>query len=182
MRTVVISLIAEDRPGLVADLARTVTEQGGNWLESQMGRLGGSFAGAVLVEIAPERVEPLTAAVRALPDVGVVDVSATQAGREQGQSVDLQVVGQDQPGIVRDVTTALAERGMSIRELHTRTSDAPMSGERLFEAVAVVGLGAGVDLADLRSALDEVSAELSLDVRVDDGDDNPAWGEVPDPS
>ncbi|WP_114204019.1 glycine cleavage system protein R [Janibacter anophelis] len=181
MRTVVISLIAEDRPGLVAELARTVTEQGGGWLESQMGRLGGSFAGAVLIEIAPDRVEELTAAVRALPDVGVVDVSPTGPAADAGvETVRLQVVGQDQPGIVRDVSAALAERGLGIHELHTATSDAPMSGERLFEATAVVGVREGVDLDDLRAALDEVSAELSLDVRLDDGDDNPAWGAVPE--
>lgn len=180
MRTVVISLIAADRPGLVADLARTVAEQGGNWLESQMGLLEHRSPKAALVEIDHERVESLTAAVRSLPDVGVVDVSVTSAGDDPGQSVDLQVVGQDQPGIVRDVTTALAARGLSIRELHTWTSDAPMSGERLFEAVAVVGVGPDVDLAALRSTLDEVSAQLSLDVRIDDGLEPSAWGAVPE--
>lgn len=180
MPTIVISLIAEDRPGLVAELARTVAEQGGNWLESQMGRLGGKFAGAVLVELPQDRVEELTAAVRALPDVGVVDVSGTESVAGDGLDVArLHAVGQDQPGIVRDVTRALADRGLGIRELHTGTSDAPMSGERLFEASAVVALAEGVDLADLRTALEEVSTQLSLDIRLDDGDQDAAWGEVP---
>lgn len=184
MRTVVVSLIAADRPGLVAELAETVAEQGGNWLESQMGRLGGTFAGAVLVELEEGRVEDLSAAVRDLRDVDVVEVTAaTTAAPGDGDLTPtrLVAVGQDQPGIVREITVALADRGLGIQEFHTSTGDAPMSGERLFEAVAVVGVAPDVDLTNLRTALDEVSAQLSLDIRLDDGDDNPAWGEVPEP-
>lgn len=183
MRKLVVSVIADERPGLVAELASTVAEHGGSWLESQMGRLAGKFAGAVLVEVDDDRVDAVTAALRDLSEIGVVDVSETgddlaEAGAEP---VGLHVVGQDQPGIVREVTQALADRGLSIQELHTSTSDAPMSGDRLFEALAVVGLPEGTDLSDLRAALDEVSAGLSLDIQLDDGE-APAWGEVPDPS
>lgn len=183
MRTVVVSLIAADRPGLVAELAATVAEQGGNWLESRLGRLGGTFAGAVLVELEEERVEGLSAAVRDLRDVDVVEVTAatTAATADPGDApVRVVAIGQDQPGIVREVTRALASRGLGIRDFRSATSDAPMSGERLFEALAVIGVAPDVDLTDLRTALDEVSAELSLDIRLDDGDENPVWGEVPE--
>ena len=183
MRTLVVSVIADERAGLVAELASTVAEHGGNWLESQMGRLAGKFAGAVLIEVETDRVEELTTALRGLSEIGVVDVS--EGGDGAGPSAEplgLHVVGQDQPGIVREVTRALADRGLSIQEFHTSTSDAPMSGDRLFEAIAVVGLTGGSDLADLRSSLDEISSELSLDIQLDDGAEGPAWGEVPDPA
>ena len=182
MRTVVVSLIAEDRPGLVAELAATVAEQGGNWLESQMGRLGGTFAGAVLVELPEDRVEGLSAAVRDLRDVDVVEVTAAGAAgtAPEGDPVQIVAIGQDQPGIVREVTGALADRGLGIHEFHSATSDAPMSGERLFEASALVGVAPGADLADLRSALEEISSELSLEISIDDGEDNPAWGALPE--
>lgn len=183
MRTLVVSVIADERPGLVAELASTVAEHGGNWLESQMGRLAGKFAGAVLIEVEADRVEELTTALQGLSEICVVDVS--EAGDGSGptaEPVGLHVVGQDQPGIVREVTRALADRGLSIQEFHTSTSDAPMTGDRLFEAIAVVGLTDGSDLTDLRSSLDEVSSELSLDIQLDDGDEGPAWGEVPDPT
>lgn len=183
MRTLVVSVIAEERPGLVAELASTVAEHGGNWLESQMGQLAGKFAGAVLIEVEGDRVEELTAALRSLSEISVVDVSETSgaAGGPAAEPVGLHVVGQDQPGIVREVTRALADRGLSIQDFHTSTSAAPMSGDRLFEAQAVVGLPAGSDLTDLHTALDDVSAELSLDIQLDDGE-SPAWGEVPDRS
>lgn len=183
MRTLVVSVIADERPGLVAELARAVAEHGGNWLESQMGRLAGTFAGAVLIEVAAERVEELTAALQGMSEIGVVDVSeAGESVVEVSEPVGLHVIGQDQPGIVREVTRALATRDLSISELHTSTSDAPMTGDRLFEAVAVVALTDGSDLSDLRTALDEVSSELSLDIQLDDGQEGPAWGEVPDPA
>ena len=181
MRTLVVSIIADERPGLVAELAAAIAEHGGNWLESQMGQLAGKFAGAVLIEVDPDRVEALTAALRGLNDVGVVDVSETaRSDQGSGEPVGLHVIGTDQPGIVREVTKALADRGLSIMEFHSSTSDAPMTGDRLFEAIAVVGLIEGSDLSDLRDSLDEVAAELSLDIQLDDGESGPAWGEVPD--
>ena len=116
-----------------------------------MGRLGGTFAGAVLVELDEERVEGLSAAVRDLRDVDVVEVTAATTTPVAGADLAptrLVAIGQDQPGIVREVTVALADRGLGIREFHTSTSNAPMSGERLFEAVAVVGVAPDVDLID----------------------------------
>ena len=133
------------------------------------------------IEVDADRVEELTAALRGLSEIGVVDVSDAGAGvGDPTDPVGLHVVGHDQPGIVREVTRALADRGLSIQEFHPSTSDAPMSGDRLFEAVAVIGLPESIDLSDLRTALGEVSAELSLDIQLDDGDESPAWGEVPD--
>lgn len=176
-----VSLIADERAGLVAELAATVAEHGGNWLESQMGQLAGKFAGAVLIEVDAAQVEALSTALRGLSSVGIVDVSETSEAPSPvaTEPVGLHVVGHDQPGIVREVTQALAERGLSIQEFHTSTSDAPMSGDRLFEALAVVALPDGTDRAGLHSALEEISRELSVDIQLDDGEGS-AWGQVPE--
>ena len=39
--SLVMTVMGEDRPGLVEALARTVSERGGNWLESRMSHLAG---------------------------------------------------------------------------------------------------------------------------------------------
>ena|SRR5690606_15101147 len=184
MGVFVVSVVADERPGVVAELAGAVAQHGGNWLGSQMGRLGGKFAGAVLIEAQPERLDDLTAALQGLSDVAVVDVSTTVETAEGSSAgtVRLEVVGHDQPGIVRDVTGALAGHGMSIQELHTSVSDAPMTGDRLFQAVAVVSVSSGPDLAGIRSVLEQLSDELKVEIQVDDGRDGAAWGETPDPA
>jgi glycine cleavage system regulatory protein len=60
----ILSAIGSDRPGLTQALAEAVLGAGGNWLESHLSHLGGQYVGAVLVEIAPERIAELEQAVR----------------------------------------------------------------------------------------------------------------------
>ncbi len=52
---VILTVIGADRPGLTEALAVAVQEAGGNWLESRLTRLGGSYVGSVLVELARGR-------------------------------------------------------------------------------------------------------------------------------
>jgi len=51
----VMTIISPDRTGIVESIARVVAENGGNWLESRMCRLGGEFAGILRIEIAAEK-------------------------------------------------------------------------------------------------------------------------------
>jgi glycine cleavage system regulatory protein len=53
--SLVLTLIAADRTGLVESVARVVAECGGNWLESRMCKLGGEFAGILRIEIPSEK-------------------------------------------------------------------------------------------------------------------------------
>ena len=49
MATLVLTVIGDDRAGLVNALADVVTAHGGNWERSQLAELAGKFAGIVLV-------------------------------------------------------------------------------------------------------------------------------------
>ena len=56
--------------------------------------------------------------------------------------------GEDRPGIVHDVSQALAARKVSIEELSTATREAPMTGGMLFEAAATLLAPADLALAE----------------------------------
>lgn len=57
--TVVINTVGWDRPGIVADVTRIVTEKGGNVGESHSQMLGGHFSLMMLVEIPPSEMDGL---------------------------------------------------------------------------------------------------------------------------
>ena len=40
----VLTIIGEDRPGIVESLAEIISDHSGNWLESSMSQLAGKFA------------------------------------------------------------------------------------------------------------------------------------------
>jgi glycine cleavage system regulatory protein len=166
-----LTVIAGDRPGLVERLAATVAEHGANWEASHMARLAGQFAGILLVTIDAGAADGLVASLRGLDAHGLsVSVHPTQASSAPvGGRVMLDIVGADRPGIVRDVARVIAERGINVEELESDVSSAPMSGELLFRARALLRMPAGASPGDLRSRLEALANELMVEIEVGDG-------------
>lgn len=165
MTNVALTVIGDDRSGLVSTLAGVVAEHGGNWCESQMARLAGKFAGIVLVDLPAERLAAFEAAVQALSDDGLtVTPFTTAAVPAVGDVVCLQLVGHDRPGIVSQISQALASLGITIDDLQTSTIEAPMAGGVLFQADAVVRLPEGVAPEAVRAVLEPLAGELMVDL------------------
>ena len=170
MATLVLTVVGDDRPGLVDALAGAIAAHGGNWEQSRMAHLAQKFAGVLLVRVPDARADALTEALEALETDArlhlVVERGAEQpaAGRRR---LTLELVGQDHPGIVHDIAHALAERGISIDELETETRSAAQSGGTLFHATAVLQVPAELSLQDLEAALESLANELMVDVELD---------------
>ena len=73
------------------------------------------------------------------------------------------MLGPDRPGIVREITHALAVQGVNVEELATECTSAPMSGEPLFRARAKLLLPAGVTIAALRESLAKPAGQMGLE-------------------
>jgi glycine cleavage system regulatory protein len=168
--SLVLTVIGPDRPGLVEALAKTVADHGASWLESRMAHLAGQFAGLLRVAVPAPRADELSQALRALEARGlrVIVEAAREAVIDTGPRLRLELVGLDRPGIVRDISRAIAERGVNVEELESHTSSAPMSGETLFHATAWLRPPREGSADELRSALeklaDELMVELSLEI------------------
>src|ERR1051325_4315345 len=119
IESLVMTIIGADRPGLVELVAACVADHGGNWLESRMSHLGGRFAGIARVEVPRERLAELKRALHGLEADGlrVVVESGTGETALTGMAATLELVGSDQPGILRAVTAVLATHGVNVEEL-----------------------------------------------------------------
>jgi glycine cleavage system regulatory protein len=169
MASLVLTVIGDDRSGLVSALSGVIADHGGSWERSQMARLAGKFAGIVLVAVPDDRAEALIASLGPLGTEGLLDVTVERAADEAPVSTDLtrlslELVGADRPGIVHDISQALAARQVSIEELHTATREAPMVGGMLFEARATLLAPPTVPMADLQAVLEELANELMVDI------------------
>lgn len=168
--SLVLTVIGPDRPGLVEALSRTVAEHGANWLESRMAHLSGQFAGIVRVSVAAERADSLASALGALAGLRVQVETASAAPGRNAPVLVLELLGQDRPGIVREVSHALASRGVNVEELETACSSAPMSGETLFRARARLRLPPELAEEELRESLEKLADELMVDVAIEESD------------
>lgn len=162
----VISIIARDRPGLVELLASLVGQQGGNWLESRMSRLGGQFAGILRVSVPEGRREQFISSLQALNTAGIraqIQNDEPAALTESAKLAEFKLVGQDRPGIVRQISEVFARYGVNVEELTTEIGSAPMSGENLFQAEALVRIPASCPLPEMKAALEKIASDLMVD-------------------
>jgi glycine cleavage system regulatory protein len=175
---VILSAVGSDRPGLTQALAEAVLGAGGNWLESHLSHLGGKYVGSVLVEVEQDCLQALTDAIGQIDASGlhVSMVAAGEATDSGGYPLSIEVVGQDRPGIVREVTAVLARLGANIEDFESSTQKGPWSGEPLFRAEARVRVPADVSFEQVQGALEAISAEIMVDLTVTQGADASAKG------
>ncbi len=164
-RKVILTVVGSDRPGLTRAIAEAVYAAGGNWLESHLSRLGGKYVGSVLVELPEERLDELEVAVRGIDAMGIkIDIiAASDVEERSGLSLAIEIVGQDRPGIVREVTSALAKLDVNIDDFLTRIEGSAWSGAPLFRANVQMALPAGLSTDEVREALEAISSEIMVD-------------------
>jgi glycine cleavage system regulatory protein len=167
MPDLVLTLIGPDRPGIVEAIAEPIARHGGNWLESRMAHLAGKFAGILRIEVPAGREAALTEALRALETVGLkltIETGPAETAGAGARTYLLELMGLDRPGIVREISRLLAERGVNIEELTTDRSAAPMSGELLFRSRARVTVPPQTDPDRLRERLEQLAGDLMVQI------------------
>lgn len=175
MRTsLVLTVIGDDRPGLVSALSDTIAACDGNWTETRMASLGGKFAGILLVTVPQAKADALISALRGLEAQSLHLVVQRSHGEAPavGRRLVLELIGQDRPGIVRDISHLLAEHGINIEELETACVSGSFSGEALFKAQARLRVPRQVATAELRTLLEALANELMVDVSLDEAASN----------
>lgn len=169
--SLVLTIIGEDKPGLVELVSQTVAAHGGNWLESRMSRMAGRFAGILRASVPAAHADDLIDALCALESRGirvVVERSDHEEPVTAFRRFSLDLVGSDRPGIIRELSRALASRQVNVEELHTECSSAPMSGETLFCARAELRAPEGAAIEELREAIEAIANDLMVDISLSD--------------
>jgi glycine cleavage system regulatory protein len=171
LTSLVVTVIGADRPGLVSLLSERGRAHGANWAESRMASLAGRFAGMVRFEVDELEAERLIAALAELESLGLrvaVERGSALAQPAGARILTLELVGNDRPGIVSDISRVLADCGVSIDELETEVVSGAMSGGNLFQARASLQVPATVTTAELRGLLEALANELMVDIALTD--------------
>lgn len=169
----VLTVIGDDRPGLVGELSAVISAHHGSWLESSMAQLAGKFAGIVEVSVDDGQAAALKEALGQLKGLNVIVEAAASkksapAGVANTRRLKLALVGHDRIGIVREVSQVLAHHAVNVENLDTHTSSAPMSAAVLFHAVAELTAAADLDVAALTGELERISNDLMVDITLDE--------------
>lgn len=171
LTTLVMTVISADAPGLVRTLASTVASNRGNWLESRMCRLGGQFTGLIRVEIEAADAPALTDALQALAAVGLrislhLEDAPPSPLPSSGAAASLDLIGQDQPGILRQITAIIASHHINIEELTTERRPAPLEGGTLFHARASLLVPPTTSLPLVTRDLEKIATDLMVEIKL----------------
>jgi glycine cleavage system regulatory protein len=176
MIELVLTIIGRDRAGVVASLADVVRFHDGNWKRSELAEIAGTFAGVVVVEVGDDRVDELLTNLLVLREQGL-HVTAQQieepVATPDADDVRLRLTGDDRPGVVHEISTAISDAGINISRLGTVTDLPGEGGVKRFEITIQLTVPVGTDLDAVLDSIIDAAAGLGVALDVEDltGDD-----------
>lgn len=166
---IVITVMGEDRPDLIAELTRMIKDAKCAILESRMTELGREFAAHLLVEGNWNHIVRLESLLDATAQKGNIKVGTMRCQDEEERKDDdlipytVDVFAGDQPGNIHDLATFFTDRDIKILDLSTSRYPAPYSGAPVFLAHMIVKIPSGMKIVSLRDEFLEFCDQLNLD-------------------
>lgn len=161
------SFISDDQVGLVETFAEIVKSCGGNWLTSHLNTINHQFTGVIEVAIDENRLDSLINKLSAEQNDSLrlvcKPLKPIAMSSETPPQVTLDVLGLDRPGIIQEITQALARHHINIESLYSTTKPAPMAASPVFEANIEVTMHVSNREA-IENELAAVANELDIDI------------------
>jgi glycine cleavage system regulatory protein len=167
----VVTVTCPDRPGIVERITQIVVRHAANWEDSRMARLGGDFAGIVMISVAHADAEALKQSLMELSNEETTVAVKTTRSDDPGVCARhalyrLHLAGADHEGIVHKVSAFLAAQRINVESMETRVTRAPMSAAPLFHMDAIIKVPPELSLAELDSSLQHIAESLGVDIDV----------------
>lgn len=159
---------------MVAGVTEALFELGGNIEDASMTRLGGEFAmmfvtglpsGVTLTKL-QKRLSGLEKKVGLQLTAKPINSALAHGQKRAEPRYLISVYGTDRPGIVYQVTQALAKRKVSVTDLHTKA--AGTGAKALYVMLLEVQVPTGLDLEGLRDDLDRLRQSLNVEISLQD--------------
>jgi glycine cleavage system regulatory protein/methionyl-tRNA formyltransferase len=166
--SLVVTLIGRDRPGIVRQISDCVQGLAVNWADSRMTHYADQFAGVVHLQVSSEQADQVVTALAKLEAEGLKvqwvrsDGPAQSAGNRK---LRLEMTGADRPGIVRELSIGLTERGVSIEDLQTEILQ--NDGSPQFKVLATLWVPAQLTDDTLRGMLESLAHQMMMDIGLD---------------
>ena len=166
--SIILTVIADDHPGIIETVSKALKKHDGNWTQSSMSSLAGQFAGILLASVPSDKTDACLAELKSLEAEGLRIILRTSSDEPRTENVEefsMELVGNDRPGIVHDITRVLAAHEVSVIDLETSVEAASMGGGELFKAKAQLMAPEGGDIFALESELEDIANDLMVDIR-----------------
>ena len=159
-RKVVVTGAGKDRIGIVKDITGVIFDEEGNIADSRMTKLEQNFALMMLVEIPEQNFASFQQRIKMSRELFGIHLDVNDIYEAPSKTVEIdnykvfiEVIGDDQPGIVYSLTQLLASLGVNIDKIDTYNISAPMGGTTLFKIKSKVSVNKVIDLKTLKEII-----------------------------
>jgi glycine cleavage system transcriptional repressor len=168
-----LTAFGEDRPGIVAGVARVLFDLGANIEDASMTRLGGEFTmmlvAALPAPVSGAKLEKGLGSLEKKLGIQTAAKSIPPAASSRANSAPpkylISVYGTDHPGIVYRVAEALAKRKVSITDLQTKVTG---GAKPVYVMLLEIQVPSSADMDDVRTDLDQLRQDLKVEISLQD--------------
>ena len=166
MKSILISVLGDDKPGLLDSLSEIIVSNDGDWIESNMSTVEAKFAGNLRVNVpsknAKKLIKELTSSKLGLQIACEETVPVTHSDYK---SYNIELIGQNHVGIINKLSHVLTyELKANVEGIKTEIIDASMSGEQLFKAQITLHLPKSVDERLIKDKLELIADEMMVEI------------------
>lgn len=167
-KNLIITLMSDDKPGIVSQVAQIIASHDANWLDSHLVQLAGKFTGLLRVDVPQDKIASLTTALESLKDNGIATLieHETLINDANLKKMQFELSGPDRTGIVSEIATAFNTANVSIDKIQTHCSSSPWSGEPLFEANGELLAPLTLSNDDLTETLNTIEDALGINITI----------------
>ena len=166
MKSILISVLGDDKPGLLDSLSEIIVSNDGDWIESNMSTVQAKFAGILRVDVPPKNAKKL------IKDLTTSKLGLQIACEETApvtfsdfKSYNIELIGQNHVGIINKLSHVLTyELKANVEGIKTEIIDASMSGEQLFKAQITLHLPKSVDERLIKDKLELIADEMMVEI------------------
>ena len=169
-RQFVVTVTGPDLPDMEQDLTRVIASHHGRWVSSRTAHMAGRFASILSVSLSVGEVEGMVQHLNQLADNDLqirVDQVTSSGDACKERHLLLNLIADDEPELVTDVSRLLTDQHIRISQLHTETLPVPYGGGHLQSIQAHLRAPSGVSVEKVRGCIEALSPELMLDLSLE---------------
>ena len=166
MKSILISVLGDDKPGLLDSLSEIIVSNDGDWVESNMSTVEAKFAGILRVNVpsknAKKLIKELTSSKLGLQIACEEPAPVTLSDYK---SYNIELIGQNHVGIINQLSHVLTyDLKANVEGIKTEIIDASMSGEKLFKAQINLHLPTSIDERLIKDKLELIADEMMVEI------------------
>ena len=166
MKSILISVLGDDKPGLLDSLSEIIVSNDGDWVESNMSTVEAKFAGILRVNVPPKNAKKLIKELTSSKLGLQIACEETAPVRlSDYKSYNIELIGQNHVGIINKLSHVLSnDLKANVEGIKTEVIDSSMSGEQLFKAQITLHLPKSVDERLIKDKLELIADEMMVEI------------------